>query len=104
TTAPPTTTAAPAPPPAPEPQAPAVANGSVWDQLAGCEAGGNWALSSGNGYYGGLQFSLQSWQAMGGSGYPHQASRAQQIAVGERLRAAQGWSAWPSCSRQLGLR
>jgi hypothetical protein len=97
TARPTTTTAAPAP-------APAVANGSVWDALARCESGGDWAINSGNGYYGGLQFNLQSWHAMGGAGYPNQASREQQIAVGERLRAAQGWGAWPSCSRQLGLR
>jgi resuscitation-promoting factor RpfB len=81
-----------------------VASGSVWDRLAQCEAGGNWSINTGNGYYGGLQFSAGSWHAMGGSGLPHQASRETQIAMGERLLAAQGWGAWPSCSRQLGLR
>ncbi|MCU1358106.1 MAG: hypothetical protein JWM89_3524 [Acidimicrobiales bacterium] len=110
TTAPPTTTTEPttAPPttapPAPQAAPAPVASGSVWDDLAGCEAGGNWAINSGNGYYGGLQFSLQSWHAMGGAGYPNQASREQQIAIGERLRAAQGWGAWPACARKLGLR
>jgi hypothetical protein len=84
--------------------APAVAAGSVWDRLAECESGGNWAINTGNGYYGGLQFSLSSWRAVGGTGYPHQASRETQIAMGERLRAEQGWAAWPACSRKLGLR
>jgi hypothetical protein len=77
---------------------------SVWDDLARCESGENWSINTGNGYYGGLQFSLQSWRAVGGSGYPHQHSREEQINRGERLRAMQGWGAWPSCSRQLGLR
>jgi hypothetical protein len=81
-----------------------VSNGSTWDRLAQCEAGGNWAINTGNGYYGGLQFSAQSWHAVGGSGLPHQASRETQIAMGERLRSAQGWGAWPSCSAKLGLR
>ena len=51
-----------------------------------------------------MQFSLSSWHAVGGSGYPHQASRDTQIAMAERLRAAQGWGAWPACSAELGLR
>ena len=84
--------------------APAQAAGSVWDAVAACESGGNLAINTGNGYYGGLQFSASSWHAVGGSGLPHQASRATQIAMGERLRSAQGWGAWPSCSAQLGLR
>ena len=81
-----------------------MANGSVWDRLAACEAGGNWAINTGNGYYGGLQFSLATWRGLGGSGLPSDASREQQIALGQRLQAAQGWGAWPSCSRKLGLR
>ena len=84
----------------PTPAAPA---GSVWTQLAACESGGNWAANTGNGYYGGLQFSLSSWQAVGGSGYPHQASAATQIEMGQRLQAAQGWGAWPGCAAELGL-
>ncbi|MEO6628660.1 MAG: transglycosylase family protein [Aquihabitans sp.] len=96
---------APAPEPAPEPApAPAVSNGSAWDSLAQCEAGGNWSINTGNGYYGGLQFSASSWRAVGGQGLPHQASREAQIAMGERLRSSQGWGAWPACSRRLGLR
>lgn len=77
---------------------------STWESLARCESGGNWAISSGNGYYGGLQFSMSSWRAVGGAGYPHQASKWEQMHRGELLRDRQGWGAWPSCSRKLGLR
>jgi len=87
--------------------APAVAGGGVWDQLAQCEAGGNWAINTGNGYYGGLQFSPGTWTANGGGAYAanaHLATREQQIAVAERVQASQGWGAWPSCTRRLGLR
>ncbi|MFP5334090.1 MAG: transglycosylase family protein [Actinomycetes bacterium] len=84
--------------------APAVASGSVWDRLAQCESGGNWSINTGNGYYGGLQFSLQTWRAYGGTGYPHENSREQQIAIAERVLDGQGWGAWPSCSSKLGLR
>jgi LysM repeat protein len=83
---------------------PVVADGSVWDRLAQCEAGGNWAINTGNGYYGGLQFTLGSWRAVGGTGYPHQASREEQIARGKMLQARQGWGAWPACTRKMGLR
>lgn len=88
------------PPPAPEPEF----DGGVWDRLAQCESGGNWQANTGNGYYGGLQFSLSSWEAVGGRGYPHQASRLEQIARAKQLQAIQGWGAWPACSRKLGLR
>ena len=77
---------------------------SVWDDLAECESGGDWSINTGNGYFGGLQFSLTSWRAVGGTGYPHEHSRNEQINRGERLRAIQGWGAWPACSRKLGLR
>lgn len=83
--------------------APSVASGSVWDQLARCESGGNWAINTGNGYYGGLQFSLGSWRGVGGAGLPSQASREEQIARGQMLQARQGWGAWPACARKLGL-
>ena len=86
------------------PSAPSVASGSVWDQLAKCEAGGNWAANTGNGFYGGLQFTPGTWSANGGSGRADQASREEQIAVGQRVQASQGWGAWPSCSRKIGLR
>ena len=83
--------------------APSVSDGSVWDQLAACESGGNWAINTGNGYYGGLQFTLSSWQGVGGSGYPNQASREEQIMRGQMLQARSGWGAWPACSARLGL-
>jgi uncharacterized protein YabE (DUF348 family) len=89
------------------PAAPAVANGSTWDALAQCESGGNWSINTGNGYYGGLQFSAGTWRAFGGTEYApqaNQATREQQIAIAEKVRAGQGWGAWPSCSRKLGLR
>jgi hypothetical protein len=78
--------------------------GSVWDSLAACESGGDWGISTGNGFYGGLQFTLQSWQAVGGQGYPNQATREEQISRGRALQAIQGWGAWPACSARLGLR
>ena len=77
---------------------------SAWDKLAQCESGGNWKINTGNGYSGGLQFSLSTWRAFGGGGSAHNASRAQQIAVAERVLAAQGWNAWPPCSRKTGVR
>jgi uncharacterized protein YabE (DUF348 family) len=86
------------------PQVNNVPGNSVWDRLAGCESGGNWSINTGNGYYGGLQFSLSTWRAYGGAGMPHQASRAAQIAVAERVRAGQGWGAWPACTAKLGIR
>lgn len=93
-----------APKPAPAPAVASTAGSGVWDQLAKCESGGNWAINTGNGYYGGLQFSLSSWKAVGGSGYPHQASRGEQIARAEMLKARQGWGAWPACTAKMGLR
>ena len=87
--------------------APEVSDGSVWDRLAECEAGGNWSADTGNGYYGGLQFDQGTWEANGGdqyATYPHQASRSEQIAVAEKVRDGRGgYGAWPACSSQLGL-
>jgi uncharacterized protein YabE (DUF348 family) len=88
--------------------APAVDDGSVWDRIAQCEATGNWAIDSGNGYYGGLQFDAGTWRANGGTDYaplPNQATREQQIAVAEKVRDGRGggYGAWPACSRKLGL-
>ena len=91
--------------PAPQ-RAVTYAGDSVWDDLARCESGGNWAIDTGNGYYGGLQFSLGTWQQYGGAeyaGYPHQATRDEQIIVAERLRAARGYAPWPACRAKLGL-
>lgn len=82
----------------------APASGGVWDRLAQCESGGNWGINTGNGYSGGLQFAPGTWAANGGSGSAHNASRAEQIRVAERVRASQGWGAWPACSSKLGLR
>jgi resuscitation-promoting factor RpfB len=79
-------------------------SGSVWDKLAKCESGGNWSINTGNGYYGGLQFSLSTWRAYGGSGLPSNASRERQIAIAKKLQADAGWGAWPACSRKIGLR
>ncbi len=88
-------------------KAPAVnfaSGNSVWDRLAQCESGGNWAINTGNGYYGGLQFSLGTWQAYGGSGLPSNASRETQIAIATKVRnASGGYGAWPGCARALGL-
>ena len=89
---------------APKNSAPSVASGSVWDKIAQCESGGNWSINTGNGFYGGLQFTLSTWHAYGGSGMPNHASRAQQIAVAKKVQAAQGWGAWPACTSKLGLR
>lgn len=86
---------------------PAARAWTVWDELRLCEApdwAGGWAANTGNGYYGGLQFTLSSWRWVGGSGYPHQATREEQIHRGERLLKLQGWDAWPKCSRELRLR
>ncbi|MEY8197275.1 resuscitation-promoting factor Rpf1 domain-containing protein [Corynebacterium pseudotuberculosis] len=79
---------------------------SDWDRLAGCESGGNWAINTGNGYYGGIQFSASTWKGFGGGQYAptaDKATREQQIAVAEKVLASQGWGAWPSCSAKLGL-
>lgn len=79
---------------------------STWDRLAQCESGGRWDVNTGNGYYGGVQFSPSTWRAFGGGEFApnaHQASRAEQIVVAERTLAEQGWGAWPACSRRLGL-
>ena len=79
------------------------ASASTWDALAQCESGGNWSTNTGNGFSGGLQFTPQTWAAFGGTGSPQNASRAQQIAVAEKVQASQGWGAWPACSAKLGL-
>nr|WP_281353582.1 resuscitation-promoting factor [Phytoactinopolyspora mesophila] len=79
-------------------------DGGVWDRLAQCESGGNWSINTGNGYYGGLQFSLQTWNAYGGSGYPHENSKSEQIRIAEKVRSARGhYGDWPACARKLGL-
>ncbi|MDO5697373.1 MAG: transglycosylase family protein [Dermatophilus congolensis] len=84
----------------------ASAASNVWDRVAACESGGNWKISTGNGYYGGLQFSASSWRAAGGAKYaklPHHATKAQQIATAQNLLRIQGPGAWPTCGRKAGL-
>ena len=80
------------------------ATASEWDTVAQCESGGNWSINTGNGYYGGLQFSASTWAAYGGTAYApqaNQASKSQQIAVAEKVLAAQGKGAWPVCGTGL---
>ena len=79
---------------------------STWDRLAGCESGGNWSINTGNGFYGGLQFTNSTWRAFGGRAYAPRAdlaSRSQQITVAQRVLKVQGWKAWPACSAKLHL-
>ncbi|MEV7690425.1 transglycosylase family protein [Streptomyces bungoensis] len=83
----------------------AAADDGVWDRIAQCESGGNWHINTGNGYYGGLQFSAGTWRAYGGTAYAptaDQASRGAQIAVATKVQHAQGWGAWPVCSARAG--
>jgi len=113
---------------APPPSEGSEESGSDWDRLAQCESNGNWSINTGNGYYGGLQISKYNWDSYIARGreyaianvesypdYPHLASRNQQIEVAVRIRDgvpgssnpylnAQGWGAWPECSRKVGLR
>ena len=80
---------------------------TVWDLLAWCESSGDWGANTGNGYYGGLQFSAGTWLAFGGGRYApsaNHATREEQIDVARRVLAGQGWGAWPACSAKLGLR
>ncbi|MGF7123999.1 transglycosylase family protein [Rhodococcus sp. BE178] len=72
-----------------------------WDGVAQCESGGNWAIHTGNGYSGGLQFSQSTWTANGGTGSPHNASKEEQIRVAENTLASQGPGAWPTCGQYL---
>ena len=96
---------APAPPaddaPAPQPaKAPIKAYSVNWDAIAACESGGNWGISTGNGYSGGLQFTPSTWRANGGSGSANGASREEQIRVAENVLRTQGIGAWPVCGRR----
>ncbi|BBX97853.1 Resuscitation-promoting factor RpfB [Mycobacterium lacus] len=88
-------------------EVPPVSDGDVWDAIAGCEAGGNWAINTGNGYYGGVQFDQGTWERNGGLRYAPRAdlaTREEQIAVAEVTRQRQGWAAWPVCSGRAGAR
>jgi hypothetical protein len=75
----------------------------VWAQLRQCESGGNYQDNTGNGYYGAYQFSQSTWNGLGLSGLPSQASPATQDQAAKDLQARDGWGAWPACSRKLGL-
>lgn len=76
---------------------------ATWEKLAQCESGGNWSINTGNGFYGGIQFTQESWNGVGMTGSPHTASKETQIEAAERLLAIQGWGAWPACSAKYGL-
>jgi LysM repeat protein len=83
----------------------AAADSGVWDRIAQCESGGNWHINTGNGYYGGLQFSAGTWRAYGGAAYAStadKASKGAQIAIAGKVQRAQGWGAWPTCSARAG--
>lgn len=82
------------------------ASTSTWNAVAKCESGGDWSINTGNGYYGGLQFSSGTWRAFGGTKYASRADlagKSEQIAIAEKVLASQGWGAWPGCSAKLGL-
>ena len=95
-----------APPPPPAPAAPVVTGGAggVWAALRQCESGGNYAINTGNGYYGAYQFSQATWTGLGYPGRPDQASPATQDQAAQKLQARSGWGQWPACSAALGLR
>ncbi len=86
-------------------EVPPVTDGGAWDALASCESGGNWAINTGNGYYGGVQFDQNTWERQGGLRYASRAdmaTREEQIAIAEVTRVRQGWGAWPVCSVRTG--
>jgi resuscitation-promoting factor RpfB len=88
-------------------EVPPVQNGATWDALAACESHGNWAINTGNGFFGGVQFDQNTWERQGGLRYAPRAdlaTREEQIAIAEVTRARQGWGAWPTCSARLGRR
>ncbi|MFE3291691.1 transglycosylase family protein [Rhodococcus sp. NPDC059234] len=88
-------------------EVPPVTNGSTWDALAQCEATGNWAINTGNGFYGGVQFDQNTWERQGGLKYAARAdlaTREEQIAIASKTQQTQGWGAWPSCTSRLGMR
>ncbi|WP_072689549.1 resuscitation-promoting factor [Rhodococcus marinonascens] len=88
-------------------EVPPIENGSTWDALARCEATGNWAINTGNGYFGGVQFDQNTWERQGGLKYAPRAdlaTREEQIAIASQTQKTQGWGAWPTCSAALGVR
>ncbi|MGW4101312.1 transglycosylase family protein [Mycobacterium sp. NPDC004974] len=88
-------------------EVPPVSNGAAWDALSQCEAGGNWAINTGNGFFGGVQFDQNTWERQGGLRYAPRAdlaTREEQIAIATVTQARQGWGAWPVCSGRIGAR
>ena len=88
-------------------EVPPVKDGAIWDALAQCEATGNWAINTGNGFYGGIQFDQNTWERQGGLKYAPRAdlaTREEQIAIGSITQQRQGWGAWPACTSRLGYR
>jgi resuscitation-promoting factor RpfB len=86
-------------------EVPPISNGGTWDALAQCEAGGNWGINTGNGFFGGVQFDQNTWERNGGLRYAARAdlaTREEQITIAEVTRARQGWGAWPVCSGRVG--
>jgi hypothetical protein len=73
-----------------------------WDGVAACESGGNWSINTGNGYYGGLQFSMGTWSAYGGQGMPNQQPAWYQAKIAERVRVDSGLGHWPRCGSNYG--
>lgn len=97
----PTSTPIPTSTPTPDPKNPD--NAEVWESIAKCETNGNWSSDTGNGYFGGLQFSQGAWNSVGGSGNPAQASKDEQIIRGKMLQKMRGWGVWGACAQRLGL-
>ncbi len=95
-------TATPTPSPTPRPTADPTQD-AVWDRLAECETHGNWGEDTGNGYFGGIQFTQSAWESVGGFGNPASKGRDEQIMRGKMLQARRGWSAWNACAKGLGL-
>lgn len=88
-------------------EVPPVENGEIWDRLAQCESTGNWAINTGNGFYGGIQFDQNTWERQGGLRYAPRAdlaTREEQIAIASVTQQRQGWGAWPACTARLGIR
>lgn len=87
-------------------EVPPITNGAIWDALAKCESGGNWAINTGNGFYGGVQFDQNTWARQGGLRYaprPDLATREEQITIATVTQLRQGWHAWPACTAHLGI-
>ena len=97
----PTATPIPTSTPTPDPKSPG--NLEVWESIASCETNGNWTSDTGNGYFGGLQFSQGAWNSVGGNGNPAQASKDEQINRGKMLQEKRGWGVWGACAAKLGL-